>query len=295
LNKKILFAIFTCNRFYYLKNCIESILECHDLDRIDVLICDNCSIEDGYEEYLNNIANNKNITVKRFEDRTRNELYRAMNWTIEYAKKCKYDIVNLIQDDFQFLYRNDDLLDDVINIFNSNDNVVQINTNLMWKRKKDRHGKLKNINSKFNYAIMMDKNPCDNGFTRVSVYNKVGAYPSKAISWGHGKDRYVGKMNGELWFGKRCSKYGYKRAVCYMANAGMIFDCAYVRGHERFGKYFPPPNKHYLKILPQGKIEKIRRNQDKKRFSFIEDLCIPDGWTPSTMGKHGSEKIVIKI
>ncbi|MHA1469633.1 MAG: glycosyltransferase family A protein, partial [Candidatus Asgardarchaeia archaeon] len=89
MNKKILFAIFTCNRFYYLKNCIESILECHDLDRIDVLICDNCSIEDGYEEYLNNIANNKNITVKRFEDRTRNELYRAMNWTIEYAKKCK--------------------------------------------------------------------------------------------------------------------------------------------------------------------------------------------------------------
>jgi len=254
------------------------------------------TIETGFDEYANYISGKYDIEVKKFIDRTRNELYRAMNWTIEYAKKNKYEIVNLIQDDFQFLYRHDGHIDDIVDIFNKNKNIVQINCNLMWRRKIDRIGKLKNIISNGRkYAILLDKHPCDNGYTRIKVYERTGPYPEKAISWGHGKDRYVGKMNGELWFGKKCGKLKFKRAVGYFANAGMVFDCAYVRGNERYGDYFPPPGEFYFHILGEKHINKIRKRQSNLQFSFIEDYCIPDGWKPKTMGKHSESKKVEKF
>ena len=254
------------------------------------------TIEKGFDDYANKVSKKNDVDIKKFTDRTRNELYRAMNWTIDYAKKNGYEIVNFVQDDFQFLYENNGHLDDVIDIFNKNKNIVQVNCNLMWRRKIDRIGKLKNLSSHGrNYTVLLDKHPCDNGYTRVNVYNKTGAYPEKAISWGHGKDRYVGKMNGELWFGKQCGRLKLKRAVGYMANAGMVFDCAYVRGDERYGEYFPPPGKFYFHILGDKHIAKIKKRHDKKEFSFIEDYCIPDGWKPKTMGKHSESKKVEKI
>jgi hypothetical protein len=48
--------------------------------------------------------------IKKFTDRTPNELYRAMNFAVRYAKENKYDFINFIQDDIQFLYKNDELL-----------------------------------------------------------------------------------------------------------------------------------------------------------------------------------------
>ena len=296
MKDKILFTIYTCNRFYYLKNCVESIIKYVDMDRIKILVCDMNTVEPGFDEYINNMSNKHNIEIHKFSDRSRNELYRGMNWSIKYAKKEGYPIINLIQDDYQYLYKRNSHIDEVWDIFSTHERLAQINYNLMWRRKIDRIGKLKNFSSLgTNYATVVDKNPCDNGFTRVSVYEKTGFYPEKAISWGHGKDRYVGKMNGELWFGKKCSKLKYKRAVCYLPNVGMVFDCAYVRGNERYGDYFPPEGEFYFKKLDDKQVEKICRNHKKHRFSFIEDYCVPDGWKPKTMGKHSESKKVVRF
>ena len=85
------------------------------MDRIDILVCDNNTIEPGFDEYMNNLCSKyKNITMHKFTDRTKNELYRAMNWAISYAQKNKYKIINFIQDDIQYLYKNDAHIDDVV-------------------------------------------------------------------------------------------------------------------------------------------------------------------------------------
>lgn len=287
----------TCNRFYYFKNCIESIIKCVDMDRIDILIMDNNTLEKGFDEYVNNLCSKySNITMKKFTDRTRGELYRAMNWAVAYAKKNGYVIVDFIQDDIQYLYKLPSHLNNVVEIFNKHNDIVQVNCNLAWKRKIDKIGKVENIEiNGSKYGILKDKRACDSGFTRVAIYDKIGEYPVEAISWGMEKNRYVGKINGEIWFGKKCYKNGYSRALAYQADNGMIFDCAYVRGDERYGNYFPSPNKFYFKMLGSKHIKKIKDRAKKNKFSYMEDFCIPDGWNPKTYGKHGDINIVNKI
>lgn len=295
--KKILFTILTCNRFYYLKNCIESVIRCVDMDRIDILIMDNNTIEKGFDEYVNNLClKHKNIMIKKFTDRTRGELYRAMNWAIDYAKDNGYEIMDFIQDDIQYLYNLPSHIDDVVKIFDKHKNVVQINCNLAWKRKIDKIGRVDNIIvDGHKYGVLKDKRACDSGFTRVAIYDQIGKYPMEAISWGMEKNRYVGKINGEIWFGKKCYKRGYDRALAYQANSGMIFDCAYVRGNDRYGNYFPPPGDFYFKMLGEKHVKKIKKRTDLNKFSYMEDFCIPDGWEPKTYGKHGDINIVNKI
>ena len=174
--------------------------------------------------------------------------------------------------------------------------VLQGNIPRVKKKGQKIAGKVKVIFSDgHNYGILLDKRTCDNGFTRLAVYDKVGEYPMDAISWGMEKNRYVGKINGEIWFGKRCNKYKYKRALAYKANSGMIFDCAYVRGNDRYGDYFPPPGKYYFKILGSDEIKKINKRAKRNKFSYIEDFCIPDGWVPKTYDKHGNINIKRKI
>jgi len=285
--KNILFAIFTCNRLHYLKNCLNSIVKFVDLNQIDILVCDNLTVETGFQDYMNLMNKNYNIMLHQFKDRTRNELYRAMNFAIDFAKKQSYEIINFVQDDYQYLYKRDAHLREVRDILSQHPNIVQVNTNLVWRRKNKKIGKIGHFKTETaNYGKLYAKFPCDNGFTRVSAYEKIGSYPTDAISWGFGKNRYVGKVNGEVWFGQECKKRGWSRCLSYYPNLAMMFDCAYVRGDERYGRYFPPSKEFYLKELFEVDIERISKNNEQQLFSFIEEYCVPDGWTPKTLDKH---------
>jgi len=302
---KILFSIFTCNRFHYLKNCLESIVECVDLDRIKIVVCDNNTVEKGFDEYVNEMAaKHAVIEVKKFTDRTRNELYRAMNWAVKYARKNKISIINFIQDDYQYLFRNDRHLDEVEHIFKKHDRIAQVNCNLVWRRKKHSIGKVRHFDAKgTHYAIFLDKRMVDNGFTLVAVYKETGPYPVDAVSWGgdlkkgFGKHpgRYAGMENGEVWFGRECGRRKYQRAISLFPNVGMVFDCAYVRGDLRLGRYFPPPNKYYMKIFDDKQTKDLKKRHDKKKFSYMEDFCVPDGWVPLTTDKHSPDSTVTKL
>jgi hypothetical protein len=293
---KILFNLITCNRFHYFKNCLESVLHTFDLDRIKILVCDNKTIEPGFSEYLSDVSSKHGIEVKVYDDRVSNELHRAMNFAVEYARSNGFQIINFVQEDFQYVWKNDKLVDDVFGIFSSHDNLVQINPNMGWRYKLKKLGKVSNINiDGTNYAILLKKTPCDNGFTRVAAYDKTGLYPSDVLTWGIGPDRYKKKIHGEIWFGTVCRKNGFKRCLTYLPNAGMIYDCSFVRGDIRCGKYFPAPNEFYFKMLNDDEISRIRKRNSKREFTFIEDACNPDGWTPRTNMKHSDDDIVVKI
>ena len=50
---KITFGIVNCNRLFYLKSCVESLIETtQDYLEKELIIVDNASNEDGTEEYL---------------------------------------------------------------------------------------------------------------------------------------------------------------------------------------------------------------------------------------------------
>lgn len=297
---KVLFAILTTNRFYYLRNCVDSLFDFVDLSDCRVMIIDTCTVEDGIEEYYDELGDR--VIVKKFKDRIPNELYRAMNYAIKYCRKHKIPVVNFIQDDYQYLYHLPKIVDNVFALFKKYKSVGQIQTNLVWKRKKVGGYKCKMVDG-INYAILRDKIPVDTGFTRVGIYKKIGLYPSGVISYdqkshkthGFGKNRYKKTTNGELWFGGQCRKRGIQRAISLHPNMTMMFDCAYVRKWQRFGKYFPPPNKYYIKPFDEERIAHISRRNRKRKFTYIEKVTEPDGWEPTTYDKHNRDGIVTNI
>ncbi len=297
---KILFAVITCNRLYYLKNCVNSILKFVGIEDISLMIVDNCTIEKGFEEYISSLP--ESVFVKRFNKRSPNELYRAMNYVVKYCLKNNIDIVNFIQDDYQFLYRLDSMLPTVKKCFKKYPKVGQINYNMAWKRKRiGNWPKVRAGGTKF--ALLSDKYLVDNGFTRVNIYRKTGYYPTNVISYdqnslktfGFGKNRYKKTPNGELWFGAKCRSLGYVRAFSLRPNQSMMFDCAYVRKDHRFGRYFPPTNEFYLKPFDQEKIDSVNSKHKRNKYCFIEKMVEPWGWTPTSLDKHNHEKIIIRI
>lgn len=297
---KILFVVFTCNRLHYLKNCVNSILLFNDPSQFDLMVIDNNSIEGGTDDFLNSLPSS--VKVHKFKDRCPNELYRAMNYSIKYCFDNKIEIVHFIQDDYQYLYSNPCLMPTICETFSENRKIAQISVNLVWKRKSiGDHSWIKVNNVRF--AVLKEKMTCDSGFTRVSVYKKTGFYPVDAISYdqnsrktfGFGKNRYKNKTNGEIWFGTTCKKNGFQRAICLQPNTAMMFDSAYVRGMQRFGRYFPPPNDFYLQPFDKSKIDYIKSRNDRYKFSFIEDMVTAWGWKPTTMDKHNKEGLVNNI
>jgi len=191
----------------------------------------------------------------------------------------------------------------VIKCFKKHKKIGQINTNLAWKRKRiSKSWPVINVNGT-NMSILNDKYLVDNGFTRVSLYKKTGLYPSGVISYdqnssktfGFGKNRYKNHTNGEIWFGKRTNKLGYSRVISLMPNQAMVYDCAYVRKWQRFGRYFAPPGEFYLRPFDDDKIAKVKSRHNRKKFCFIENMVEPDGWSPTTFDKHNKEKIVENI
>jgi len=270
------------------------------MDRIDILICDNTTVEDGFDKYISDMMSKyHNISFKKFPKRSKNELHRAMNYSIEYARKHGYKVINFVQDDFQFVSRNDSLVDDVFEIFDTRKNIVQINCNMAWERKAKKIGKLKHFGiNGTNYCVLTSKNPCDNGFTRVDVYDHIGLYPSNVVT-SNGEYKYAKTktkgLHGEVWFGQACHKNGFKRAITFKPNATLLFDGAYVRGDKRYGKYFPPPNKYYIRPLNEAEIKEVEERNKNKQWIFIEKFCTPDGWEPETFLKHCKDPVCESI
>ncbi len=283
----ITFAVFHCNRLFYLKNCIESIMDFVGLDDIDLLVVDNSSSEKGVYEYLSSLPDQ--VTVKQFHDRTPHELHRAMNYAIRYSKKKGNEYVNFIQEDYQYLYKHPFLTQWVHDAFASQPKVAQLQSNMAWKWK-CRKLKFSPVEAGgVKWYILHKKPPCDNGFTRVALYDKIGMYPEKVSI--HGREK--GYTSGESWFKHKCKSF--RRLMLAEPNMGMLMDCAYIRGNKRMGRYIPPVNKYYLKPLNQEERDQMKSIADEGRMCFIENFAKPDGWVPETTKKHSLRKESVPV
>lgn len=101
--KKVTFGITNCNRLFYLKSCLESLLECtSDYENKEIIIVDNASIEEGTEEYLRE-KEAQGIKVFRQEKRDpANEFAKALNLIYENATG---EYVCPLQGDMQFVVK----------------------------------------------------------------------------------------------------------------------------------------------------------------------------------------------
>ena len=77
---RVTFGIVNCNRLFYLKSCLESLIHCtEDYKNKEIILVDNASIEEGTKEYLQK-KEEQGVRVFRQEKRDpANEFAKALN------------------------------------------------------------------------------------------------------------------------------------------------------------------------------------------------------------------------
>ena len=100
---RVTFGLVNCNRLYYLKSCLESIVDCtYDYPNVEIIVVDNASIEEGTDEYLKELKE-RGVLVHRTAHRDpANEYPRALNYIV---KNATGDFVCPLAGDMQFVVK----------------------------------------------------------------------------------------------------------------------------------------------------------------------------------------------
>ena len=103
MKTKVTFAIVNCNRLFYLKSCVESLLICtEDYEDKEFMIIDNASVEKGTKEYLDEKELQGFKILRQKERDYANEFAIALNWIVENATG---DFICPLQGDMQFVVK----------------------------------------------------------------------------------------------------------------------------------------------------------------------------------------------
>lgn len=118
--KKVTFGIVNCNRLFYLKSCLESLLDTTtNYENKEVIVVDNASVEIGTKEYLEEIENRGVKVIRKIERNPANEFAIGLNTIISNASG---DYLCMLQGDMQFVLPG--WLHDVISFYDKNLDVV---------------------------------------------------------------------------------------------------------------------------------------------------------------------------
>jgi len=118
--KKVTFGIINCNRLFYLKSCLESLIDTtRDYDNKELIVVDNASVEPGTSEYLDELESRGVTVIKKLQRNPANEFAIGLNTIIS---KATGDYVCMLQGDMQFVL--DDWLNDVVDFYDKNLDIV---------------------------------------------------------------------------------------------------------------------------------------------------------------------------
>lgn len=118
--KKVTFGIVNCNRLFYLKSCLESLLDTtKNYENKELIVVDNASVEPGTDDYLNQIQDRGVNVIRKSERNPANEFAIGLNTIVS---KATGDYVCMLQGDMQFVLN--DWLNDVIAFYDKNLDIV---------------------------------------------------------------------------------------------------------------------------------------------------------------------------
>ena len=100
---KVTFGYVNCNRLFYLKSAVESLIYCtEDYTNKEIIIIDNASSEEGTKEYLDSLEARGYKTIRTTERDPTNEFARGINSIIENSTG---DYICIMQGDSQFIVK----------------------------------------------------------------------------------------------------------------------------------------------------------------------------------------------
>ena len=149
MNKKILHLVVGFGIYDYFVNSINSVLKYDKFSDLLILITgnpkffgwksssSNSCLDYQYDEiskvenFIKNLKVSNRVTIKRIiidSAGKTGSLYDAYNYALSFAKKDNYKYLNIIQNDMQLLFWNNNLINLIEELFEKNINTIQINS-----------------------------------------------------------------------------------------------------------------------------------------------------------------------
>jgi len=285
---KVTFGIVNCNRLFYLKSCVESLLNCtEDYPNKEIIIVDNASVEDGTEEYLHE---KEKQGAKVFRQLTRdpsNEFARALNLIV---RESTGDFICPLQGDMQFVVRGV-WLHEYVSFFlenSSNTGCILFDAQRSVRNAADKFSDPMGQQFKFVHSLI--RNPV-NGAADVMYSRKIieQIYP-----WSESNVSHEGGGDSETKMLEKVSKIirdHNHQIFCAMPilpvsvaiNTDPRGTNARVRGNKRYGDYWEPKvDYRYYEIYELDNIKKtpeIYGDLSNTHIPIgIEHIANPIGW-----------------
>ncbi len=279
---RILTCLTSYERYAYLRNAVESLLEYFPFG--DVLVIDNGSQNPELNQYLD-VLEQRNIMVWRRKwtgdlDPHRPGLVEGLKMAAAFAEKQNYEFIQFVEDDCQYIWRDVSLPEKIEAIFSQCPDAVQVFPM---------------------FPSLLD--PASDPQVYEPVAN-LGCYRHKTRSWGmigispvslFKKHQFVPQeesKNIQFWDSK-----GFRVYYINMPVLGWIPWPASYRSGNLHGRLFPPVNKYYLKPLSNTQISTLV-TRPMSAPPLAEAYCRPWGWaslTPMSFVPWGSAEYARRI
>ena len=270
----------SCNRLHYLRACVESFLESTEsFAEKELMVVDNASVEDGMNDYLDELEA-RGFRVVRHERRDpSNEFARALN---EISAWGRGKLVFALQGDMQFIAKGR-WLERYVSTVDRCDG--QIGCMMLDAQRRIRNASARFTALRANDGSLVDGFLVDVGRPPVCCAGDV-VYPRKVLDklgpWSIDNVRHEGGGDSETRMLERLKgivtdeRLPWACIVPIVPPAAGIFTdkrgtCARVRENRRYGDYWPPKDgKRYYEMRDES--------------SLSSALRIGKGWMPEPLG-----------
>lgn len=282
---KVTFGFVNCNRLYYLRSCVESLLLCtEDYSNKEIIVVDNASKEEGTEEYLNDLRDRGFKVFVQEERNPSNEYAKALNIIAENATG---EFVAPIPADVQFVVKGGWLKKYVEFLQDYEDMTGCVSF--------DAQRKIRNLAGTYSNALGSEEFRFLYHYNRNPIMGAMNCMVSKKTldaiyPWDTNNKAHEGGEDSETKMLKKIKNMMKKRGnqVYYAApiipvSIGIFNNKggnARVRGNLRYGDYWAPPADEngitYYKIHNFEDVSE--RYEDYEKPVSIEEISESIGW-----------------
>lgn len=260
---RVLSAIVTYQFSHYLKCSVRSYFDFFGHSKLLILDTGDSpqvksAVEELDREFPGSIEYHKIAPPKDSVLRV-GALYDAYNFALNYARLQRFPILQLIQDDMQFVWEQKNLLDEVESLFERYPDICNVQNIFLKKFASNLEKRLSlEANAGAEFYKSVDCGICDIGFFDVKKLEGFSFGPTE----------------GE--HSRRMLDKGFRLATLTTPNLAFVPWPATKRLGKVFGSEIPAAQRLYYKPLaPEQFNQLLTRN--KKIFPITEDYCLPWG------------------
>ena len=282
---KVTFGFVNCNRLFYLRSNIESLLACtEDYPNKEIIVVDNASREQGTSEYLKDLGDRGFNVIKRKERDSKNEFAKAKNLIV---RESNGDFVCPLTGDMQFILRGQ-WLQAYVEFFLENERdtgCIGFDAQRTIRNASSQLSPIFNTSVGLGFVFNFSKAPIAGAancmFSRKNIEL---LYP-----WSEKNDRHEGGGDSESKMIAKCrlvmeqQELPWKQAQAMIPPSVAVYNedgsnGARISGEELIGDYLPPrkDNFRYYQLKDYNSL--LQDFAGREIPIGIEEVATPIGW-----------------